>query len=105
MAHRMASLAVSFDPKSSAARITLGAILLRLGVPAEAEQQFSRAEMDARSYVVKSRALANRAVVQEIYGNPHGAKRLSEIAVQLPEVSSLAIRNYRVYQMVYGTVN
>lgn len=94
----MALLSVACDPKQASARITLGAIQLRLGLLQAAEEQFCIAERQSRAYSMQSRAVANRAVVYEVYGDIKGAARLSEIAVQFQKVSSLAIHNHRIYR-------
>ena len=103
--HQMALIAVACDPLHTSARITLGAILLRMERPAAAEEQFRVAEGQATCSYLKSRAVSNRAVVQETYGDLRGASRLAELAVQYPAVSSLAVRNLKVYRGLMMPVN
>lgn len=86
------------DPSNAGARITFGAIALRAGQLREAQEQFQRVESHANSYELRSRAIANQAVVHEMSGDIKGAYRLSEIAVSLPRVSTLAVRNFGAYR-------
>lgn len=104
-AYQLALLAVSSDPTNHSARITAGAILLRQGQLSAAEAQFCCVERRTRSHLLKSRAIANRAVVQELYGDVISAARLCEIAVSLPIACSLAARNYQVYKKLATSIN
>lgn len=94
---QLTSLALACRPSNSAYRITRAAIMIRFRQYSAAKEQLLLAERLATVPEQKSRALANRAVIAELYGDVEAARALTQEAVATSIVSPIALHNWAVY--------
>ncbi len=99
-AHCYSQIAVSLRPQDASCWIALSAAQIRNKNLYEAEKSLNIAERVAESDQERSRALANRAFIAELFGNIGEAFRLAARAVAVSDACPLAIANYRTYHFM-----